>query len=255
VNGAVLERFPHYDRGGLLLPLFFGASVVVHFIGFALLSHAQGAAPEVQKPLELVMVEIPKPPPPEEKKEPPPPVKQKPPPIKVASVAKPPPPPKPDEPPPPNDEPPPQAPPKPVPLITGISLSSTTTGGSFAAPVGNTLYGKIDSKAQDPSQVQAYSAPHYTPIYQVDSEPEKISEVKPPYPEAARKAGVEGDVLLSITVDDTGKVVAARVLSGPGYGLNEAALKAIWGFKFKPARKNGEPVSTEFKYTYHFLLD
>jgi protein TonB len=93
------------------------------------------------------------------------------------------------------------------------------------------------------------------PIYQVDSAPSVASEVKVPYPEEARRAGIEGTVTLSITIDFDGKVVAAKLIGGPGYGLNEAALEAIRRFKFKPAIKNGEPVSTEMKYAYTFLLD
>jgi periplasmic protein TonB len=121
--------------------------------------------------------------------------------------------------------------------------------------VGNTLYGKTAEKATDPSQVKAYSAPKYMPIYQVDSPPSVASEVKIPYPEEARRAGIEGTVTLSITIDVEGKVTRARVLNGPGYGLNEAARVAILKFRFKPALKNGEAVSTEMKYAYTFLLD
>ncbi|EAU64992.1 MxcH [Stigmatella aurantiaca DW4/3-1] len=210
----------------------------------------------------MVEVEKPPPPPPEPPKEepppPPPPPKvkapPKPPAVKMAELEKPPPPPPEQAPPPPN-EPPPETPPKPVPLVVGISMSSTTSAGGFAAPVGNTAYGKADGKATAPQEVKAYSAPKYTPIYQVDSEPRVLSEVKIPYPDEARRAGIEGTVTLSITVDLEGKVVSVKVISGPGYGLNEAARDAIRRFRFKPAVKGGEAVSTEMKYAYTFLLD
>jgi protein TonB len=82
-----------------------------------------------------------------------------------------------------------------------------------------------------------------------------MSEVKIPYPDEARRAGIEGTVTLSITVDNEGRVVAAKIVKGQGYGLDEAALTAIKRFRFKPAVKNGEAVSTEMKYSYTFLLD
>lgn len=240
------------------------ASVALHGLGLLALSRMKERPPPVaQKPVELVMVEVQKPPPPpppeppkEEPKPPPPPkVKApKPPPIKVAQAEKPPPPPLEPPPPPPPNEPPPQ-PTKPVPLVVGISMSSTTSAGGFAAPVGNTAYGKVDSTAKNPTEVKQYAAPKYTPIYQVDSEPQVLSEVKIPYPEEARRAGIEGTVTLAITVDPEGKVVAAKIVSGPGYGLNEAARDAIRRFRFKPAIKGGEKVSTEMKYSYTFLLD
>ncbi|HYO74222.1 MAG TPA: energy transducer TonB, partial [Archangium sp.] len=128
--------------------LFLLVSLGVHGAGFFLLSRMQERTlPVVQRPVELVMVEVakpppPPPPPPEEPKPPPPKPKvaPKPPPVKVAQAEKPPPPPPPDAaPPPPNDAPPPEQPSKPVPLVVGISMSSTTSAGGFAAAVGNTV--------------------------------------------------------------------------------------------------------------------
>ena len=142
-----------------------------------------------------------------------------------------------------------------APLVVGISLSSTTTAGTFSAAVGNTAYGKTAERAAAPSEVRGYSAPRYVPVYQVDSAPRVLSEFRPPYPPEARRANVEGTVTLSVTVDTEGRVVAVRVLSGPGHGLNEAAREGIRKARFAPATKAGEPVSTEFKFSYTFLLD
>jgi protein TonB len=249
------------DRSSRAVLLFLLVSLGVHGVGFVLLSRmAERPSPVVQRPVELVMVEVQKPPPPpppqEEPKPPPPKPKAKPPPVKVAQAEKPPPPPPPDAaPPPPNDTPPPQPSSKPVPLVVGISMSSTTSAGGFAAPVGNTVYGKTGDKAADPKDVKAYSAPRYVPVYQVDSEPTVAAEVKIPYPDEARRAGVEGTVTLSITIDHEGHVVKAVVVKGLGYGCDEAARNALLRFRFKPAVKNGEPVSTEMKYSYTFVLD
>ncbi|HLM47767.1 MAG TPA: TonB family protein [Myxococcaceae bacterium] len=251
------------DRSSLAVLLFLLVSLGVHGVGFVLLSRMQErTVPVAQRPVELVMVEVqkppPPPPPPEEPKPPPPKPKlaPKPPPVKVAKAETPPPPPPPDAaPPPPNDAPPPEQPARPVPLVVGISMSSTTSAGGFAAPVGNTVYGKTENTAKDPKEVKAYSAPRYVPVYQVDSEPSVAGEVKIAYPDEARRAGIEGPVVLSITISHEGKVLKAVIVSGPGYGLNEAARDALMRFRFKPAIKNGEAVSTEMKYTYTFLLD
>ncbi len=253
---AVHDRPSTAPMLGAALVLSFGA----HVVALVLLEARPYVPPPVTKPAELVMVEVeppkpPPPPPPEEKKVEPPKPKVKPP-IKVEAPVKPPPePPKEQAPPPPNDAPPPEPSAKPPPLVVGISMSSTTSAGSFAAPVGNTLYGKTAEKAMAPEEVKAYSAPKYVPIYQVDAEPTVAHEVKVPYPDEARRAGIEGQVVLSLRIDEQGNVVSAKVLSGPGYGLNEAALQAIRRFKFTPAVKGGTPVQTEMKYTYTFLLD
>ena len=178
--------------------------------------------------------------------------------MKVARAETPPPPPPPDAPPPPpNDAPPPEPAARPVPLVVGLSLSSTTSAGGFAAPVGNTVYGKTGDRAVDPKDVKGYAPPaaRYVPVYQVDTAPSVASEVKVPYPDEARRAGIEGTVTMSITIDSEGRVVKSVVIKGLGYGLDEAARGALLRFRFKPAIKNGEPVSTEMKYSYTFVLD
>ncbi|ATB45260.1 energy transducer TonB [Corallococcus macrosporus] len=267
MNQAAVDNTPTspmHDRSLAVVGVFLFVSLGIHVGGFwALGEGVDRSRPAPKRPVELVMVEVQKPPPPpppveEPKPEPPkpPPPKPravKPPPVKVAEAPRPLPPPPVDAPPPPNETPPPSA--KPAPLVVGMTLSSTTSAGGFAAAVGNTLYGRTGPTAKAPKEVKAYSAPRYAPIYQVDSEPTVASEVKIPYPEEARRAGVEGTVTLSIAISHEGKVTAVKILKGPGYGLNEAARDAIRRFRFRPAIKGGEPVSTEMKYSYTFLLD
>lgn len=231
---------------GLLVSIALHAAI----LGWASMRHL--AQFEANRPVELQLVEIepPKPPPPE----PPRPVEQpkpktKPPQIKVAEVK---PPPTPDPPPPIEEA---KEPPKPVPLVVGISMSSTTSAGGFAVPVGNTAYGKVADRAVAPSSVQNYVAPKYVPPGSADRDPEVANEFKVPYPDEARRAGVEGTVRLRIVVDNEGRVVDVKVLNGPGFGLNEAAREAIKKFKFRAAIKGGEAVSTTMVYNYTFLLD
>jgi len=121
--------------------------------------------------------------------------------------------------------------------------------------VGNTLYGKTADTATAPSEVQPYAAPRYVPPGGADTEPEVLGgEVRVPYPEEAKRNGIEGSVRLRVTVDFEGKVTEVVILSGPGSGLNEAARAALLRFRFKPATKGGEPVGTTFPYTYTFEL-
>lgn len=238
----------------LVLMGFVAVSLAVHAGGLWVLDgrHADWKPP--QKPIEVEIIDLPPPPPPppppEEPKPPPEAPKPKPPPIKTAEKVKPP-----EElPPPPNEPPPPEAPKAPV--MIGLVGSSTSTAGSFAAPVGNSLYGKTDKTAADPSTVKAYAAPKYAPPGTTDTDPERIGEdCRDAYPEEARKADVEGTVVLRLMIDEQGNVADVRVLSGPGYGLNEAAAKAIRRCRFKPATRDGQPVGTSLTYKYHFWLD
>ncbi|MGA9520157.1 MAG: TonB family protein [Myxococcaceae bacterium] len=253
---------PRRDRSLLFVAAFVVVSLIGHVVGFVAADHWAQNQPKPapkQRPVELEIVQVEPPPP---APEPPPPPKPKvklppvkPPPVKIAKVEEPPPPPEDEAPPPPNDAPPPETPSKPVPIITGISMSSTTSAGTFAAPVGNTAYGRIDGKAADPGQVKQYRAPKYVPSYQLDREPSVLSDVKIPYPPDAKRAGIEGTVVLSVKIDEKGNVVAVKILSGPGYGMNEAAADAVRRFKYSPAIQGGEPVGTEITHRYTFYLD
>src|SRR5262249_36275476 len=154
------------------------------------------------------------------------------------------------EPPPPNDTPPPETK-EPPPVVVGLTLRSTTTAGSFDAPVGNTLVGKAPDKATNPANV----APLPVPLYELDSQPTVIGDVRIPYPEDARSRGIEGTVVLSVLVDETGKVRAVKHVSGPGAGLDQAAAKAVERIRFRPAMRKGQPVPAQITYRYTFLLD
>jgi hypothetical protein len=56
-------------------------------------------------------------------------------------------------------------------IVTGITLESTSEGGSFVVGVGNTLYGDPGRKAVDPSSVKPYKAERYAPVAQVTEMP------------------------------------------------------------------------------------
>jgi TonB family protein len=66
---------------------------------------------------------------------------------------------------------------------------------------------------------------------------------QPRYTEEARRKNVQGSVRLAVFVSEEGKVVSTIVLFGLGYGLDEAAVKAARQLEFKPATRNGQPVS------------
>ena len=88
------------------------------------------------------------------------------------------------------------------------------------------------------------------------SKPSGISQPKPKYPPAARRAGQQGTVTLSFTIGSSGKVISARIAKSSGYILlDNAALSAIRGWRFKPARNAlGEPVSYSYTLPVPFRL-
>ena len=71
-----------------------------------------------------------------------------------------------------------------------------------------------------------------------------VTKVDPSYPEPARRAGVEGTVLLDATIDETGHVTDLQVLRGLPLGVSEAAVEAVSRWKYRPARGKSGPVTS-----------
>jgi len=63
------------------------------------------------------------------------------------------------------------------------------------------------------------------------------------YPEASRRQGEEGRVVVKICVSATGKIDSVELATGSGFPeLDEAALKVAKAYRFKPATSEGKPV-------------
>ncbi len=86
------------------------------------------------------------------------------------------------------------------------------------------------------------------------TEPEKVSGPNPIYPEAARRARIQGVVVLECIIAKDGSVREAKVLRGLPLGLTEAAQDAVMKWKFKPSTLNGRPVEVLYILTVRFNL-
>jgi len=81
-----------------------------------------------------------------------------------------------------------------------------------------------------------------------------VSKVDPEYPEIAVRAQVEGTVVLEIEIDDTGRVVDARVTRGLPFGLSQAAEEAVRQWRYRPARGPGGPIPSRKTVRILFTL-
>lgn len=86
--------------------------------------------------------------------------------------------------------------------------------------------------------------------------PQRLTDLVPIYTEPARKARIEGIVILQLTISKNGDVMNVKVLKGLPMGLADAAVDAARRQKFKPAYRasTGKPVDCLYTITVQFKI-
>lgn len=74
------------------------------------------------------------------------------------------------------------------------------------------------------------------------------------YPELARKAGIEGRVIVQFVVNEQGKVENPQIIRGIGGGADEEALRCVKLAEFQPGRQRGVPVRVQYSLPVVFRL-
>jgi periplasmic protein TonB len=86
--------------------------------------------------------------------------------------------------------------------------------------------------------------------------PKIASKVTPVFPEQARKAGIDGVVILECMVGADGTVRDIRAVRSEPMGLTEAAVEAVKQWRYGPARTAaGKAVAVYTTITISFRLD
>lgn len=122
-------------------------------------------------------------------------------------------------------------------------------GGGKKTAVASAGFGAVDTSTEAPKKKADASGPADTP-------PDITDKPRPEYTAEGRSLKVEGDVRLSVVFLANGTVKVNNVVSGLGHGLDEAAIRAAQEIKFKPAKRQGEPVDfpavirIEFRLAY-----
>ena len=76
------------------------------------------------------------------------------------------------------------------------------------------------------------------------------------YPEAARKANVQGRVFVNFIVSTTGEVSDVKVLKGIGFGADEEAIRVVQNMpRWQPGRQSGKLVNVRFNLPINFDLE
>jgi len=139
--------------------------------------------------------------------------------------------------------------------VFGMSRKAITSSDSSApeAKAGNTL-----AKTPDDTKLKesdADSLPIPTDDYLVSQMPVLLGDFRVPYPADAKKAGVQGAVLMDLLIDAEGRVRQAQVIKPLFPSLDAAALEAAKRLVFKPARVADQTVAVRIRYAYRFVLE
>ena len=100
-----------------------------------------------------------------------------------------------------------------------------------------------DTKTSDPMRITADVV-----------QPVLIKRVNPEYPEFARKARIQGVVILEAIITKGGTVENVKVLRGVHPILDQAAIDSVKQWRYKPASLNGTPVKIYSTVTVKFTL-
>jgi periplasmic protein TonB len=64
--------------------------------------------------------------------------------------------------------------------------------------------------------------------------------------------GIQGDVVVDVTIDPSGKVADLAVLHGLGYGIESSVIGTLKTWVFRPATKDGTPIASVQELHFHF---
>ncbi len=129
------------------------------------------------------------------------------------------------------------APPRAKPATRTATPSSTSsptaeTAARAGSPFGSLLNGPVSGHDVRPALPLVFPNPDIFP-WQVPS-------------------GIEGNVVVEITIDAEGKVTETRLLQGLGHGIEERVIAALRNWRFRPAMMDGRAIPSQQDVYFHF---
>jgi TonB family protein len=94
----------------------------------------------------------------------------------------------------------------------------------------------------------------YSAVPPGGTQPEETDRVVPRYPMIARRAGIQGPVVVRGIVRRDGTIDNVEVIKDLPYGLGDAAKDAVSEWHFRPATYRGEPIDVYYTVTVNFRL-
>ena len=136
--------------------------------------------------------------------------------------------------------------PSPV-AVDRVETAPTTVTPTPANPPAPPIVANAPAAVNSAGPADAIEPPHFNVAY--------LNNPRPAYPPIARKLGLEGLVVLRVQVSAAGvpeQVAVAQTSGAPV--LDEAALKAVQGWTFVPARRGDTPVAHVVEVPIRFQL-
>lgn len=137
--------------------------------------------------------------------------------------------------------------------VFGVSRKAVTSDEGLAVKAGNTIAKEPDNEKLRPSDADSLPIP--TDEYLVSEMPQPLGSLKVAYPPDAKAKGRTGSVVMSLLIDETGRVRDAVLVRGAGGDLDEAALAAVRELRFRPAKVGDKAVAVRIQYTHRFILE
>ena len=138
--------------------------------------------------------------------------------------------------------------------LTNIGmLNSPNVGVSMGNGHGNGL-GSGDGDGMGPGSGHGTGGGVYSPGGNGVSYPKLIYQVDPEFSEEARKAKFQGEVVVHLVVDASGRPTRVSISRPIGMGLDEKAKEAVSQYRFKPAMKDGHPVPVLMDVAVNFQI-
>jgi TonB family protein len=111
----------------------------------------------------------------------------------------------------------------------------------------------VNEVKEDENLNQSASMPEVSAPDKPDRLPTILKQVQPSYPEDARKAGIEGMVVVEVLVDTAGNVEKVKIVRSVPE-LDQAAVEAVRKFRFNAATLDDKRVSSWITIPFHFKL-
>lgn len=144
-----------------------------------------------------------------------------------------------------------EKPPEPVLTDAPIEIALPYANLEIASGTGGAFWGSGESEVK---QFVEDLVTDTVDVSELQKRPEPVSTVNPVYPEALKKAKVEGLVTLVFVLSEEGRVEDPRVENSTRSEFDKPALDAIRKWRFRPGEKDGAPVRTFIRQALRFRV-